>query len=421
MFKLLTTVTALLLTGLTRTSEPVTPTFADETTAYAIPTLTQSPNGDVVLSWTEKDPQGTVRFYVARSTDQGQTFSEKRLIHAATGIGSSRLMRPRVLFKKDGTMVAVFSNRVEESATASAAPAAPASEHAGHGADHKPAASSAPARPRNQQIVFATSKDNGQTWTAPRPVHPDQTSLVRGFFDATVLANGEVAVAYLRDIEGQAHSRDLRMVVSKGGQFGEEKVLEPFVCDCCNVSLLVDASGALHVYYRENRDNTRDIDHLVSTNHGATFAPPTPLYADNWKINGCPHSGPSSTRFGKSTLVAWNSGTQTNDPGVRVVTGEGKRLFVLNEPTAKNGFLLPVSGTSAVLLWEQVNGGGEVPVTSVGLRTIAPNAVSETRWVDGSENATNATGLALGDRVLVAYEVKRPSKLNALKVSTVKL
>lgn len=413
MFKTLAA-TVVLLTGLVRPTDPATPPFADETTAYAVPTLSRNPQGDVVLSWTEKDPQGTIRFYLATSTDQGRTFSDKRLIHAAPGLGSSRLMRPKVLFKKDGTLVAVFSRPGEQTAPA----AAPAADHAGHEVP-KPAA--APARPRNLQIVYATSKDGGQTWTAPQAVHPDQTAMVRGFFDAIVLANGEVAVTYLRDIPGQPHARDLRMVVSKNGTFGPEKVLEPFVCDCCNVSLLVDAAGALHVFYRENRENTRDIDHLVSTDHGATFAKPTPLYADGWKINGCPHSGPTSARFGKSALIAWYSGTQTNQPGLRVVTQQGQRLFVLDEPTAKNATLLPGSAASAVLLWEQVNGGGETPVTSIGLRTIAPNAVSETRWVEGSENATNASGLVVGDRVLVAYEVKRPSKLNAMKISTVRL
>jgi hypothetical protein len=398
MFPLLPLTLALLLTGVSLTTpapEPPSFVLADEATAYAAPTLTAGPKNEAVLSWTEKDAQGMMRFYVARSTDGGAHFSEKRLVHAGTGIGASRLMRPRVLVKKDGTLVAVFANR--------------------------PGTTPAEGRPRDSQIVYATSRDGGQTWAEPRPVHPDQTPMVRGFFDATVLANGEIAVAYLRDIAGKAHARDLRLVVSQDEAFGAEQVLEPFVCDCCNISLLVDAAGALHVYYRENRDNTRDIDHLVSTDHGKTFAAPRPLYADNWKINGCPHSGPTSSRFGSSAVVAWYSGTQTNNPGLRVVTQEGQRLFVLDDPTAKNAWLLPGTGSSAVLLWEQVTSGGAVPVTTIGWRSMKPGSVSETQWVPGSENATNATGLRFGDRVLVAYEVKRPSKLNALRVSTVRL
>ncbi|MCY7352376.1 MAG: glycoside hydrolase [Cytophagaceae bacterium] len=427
--KKITALAALCLLGFTRPDGPKPPVFDDETRAYAIPTLTRSPKGDALLSWTEKDAQGLVHFYFALSNDQGKTFSGKKLIYAAPGIGTSRLMRPRVLFKKDGTMVAVFANRVGETPTVAAKPA---DAHAGHGTEKPASAAPAPSRPRDSQIVYASSKDGGQTWTAPQPVHSDRTAgvttpgvttpaVMRGFFDATVLANGEVAVAFLHDIAGQAHSRDLRLVVSKGEGFGPEKIIEPFVCDCCNVSLLVDASGALHVYYRENKDNIRDIDQMISTDHGATFSKPEPLYADGWKLNGCPHSGPTSSRFGQSALIAWYSGTATNSPGIRVVTQEGKRLFVLDDPSAKNAWLLPAPKTSSVLLWEQASEKGETPVTAIGYRSISPDAVSETRWIQDSENATNASGLVVGDQMLVAYEVKRPSKLNALKISTVGL
>lgn len=416
--KKITALAALCLLGFTRPDGPKPLVFDDETRAYAAPTLTQNPKGEAVLSWTEKDPQGLVHLYFATSANLGQTFSEKREIAAASGLGASRLMRPKLLFKKDGTMVAVFSNRGGEAAPVAAKPAAHEGEHAGHGAE-KPAA---PSRPTDLQIVYATSKNGGQTWTAPKPVHADtKAGVVRGFFDATVLANGEVAVAYLNDIEGKAHSRDLRLVTSKGDAFGPEKIIEPFVCDCCPMSLLVDDRGALHVYYRENKANIRDLDHLVSTDHGATFSTPTRLYEDNWQITGCPHSGPTSVRYGNSALVAWYSGTTTNSPGIRVVTQEGKRLFVLDEPTAKNSWLA-ASPKAAVLVWEQASDKGESPATALALRSIAPSGgVSETRWVVASENATNATALVVDDQVIVAYEVKRPDKKNGIKVSRVKL
>lgn len=394
---------------LTASASAADPMFSDPNRTFAVPTLVKSQKGDVALSWTEKDAAGVVYFYASLSSDGGKTFSPKSLIHSSPGLGASRLFRPRVMFRPDGTLVAVFSNRVETAASA-------ANEHAGHGSGGTVASE----RPRDTQIVISTSKNGGKTWSAPRPVHTDRTPMVRGFFDATVLANGEVAVAYLRDIEGKPHSRDLRMVISRGDSFGPEKVLEPFVCDCCNVSLLVDAAGTLHVYYRENKDNIRDIDHLASTDNGATFSKPQPLYADGWQLNGCPHSGPTSSRFGQSALVAWYSGTQSNNPGLRVVTGEGKRLFVLEDPSVKSGWLLEASQAS-VLLWEQPGGTVEAPGTAIAYRTITPGGISETRWINRSEQAANPTGLALGDQVLVAYEVKQSGKSNAVKVTTLRL
>lgn len=419
-FRLLTATVAatLLLSATTPTTAPV---FDDETRTYAVPTLVRGPKNGVALTWTEKDAAGVVSLYVARSADAGRTFQDKQLIFAGPGISGSRLFRPKLLFRPNGEMVMVFANRVESAAPQ---PAAPAGDHAGH-ANHDATAKETPkkdSRPRDTQIVFATSKDGGQTWTAPQPVHPDRTPMVRGFFDATVLANGNVAVTYLRDIEGQPHSRDLRLVVQNGSGFGPEKVLDPFTCDCCNISLLVDAAGALHVYFRENKDNIRDIDHLVSTDNGATFAAPKNLYADNWKLNGCPHSGPTSVQLGKSALIAWHSGTEVNQPGIRVVTQEGKRLFVLDQPTAKNAWLLPGNTTSAVLLWEQTGNGAEAPASTIAYRTIGQNGTSsDTRWVAPADLATNATGVVVGNQLVVAYELKRAGKPNAVKVTTVAL
>ncbi|UFH53457.1 hypothetical protein [Spirosoma sp. KNUC1025] len=83
--------------------------FSDTTRAYAVPTLAKTPKGNVALSWTEKDKDGIVYFYWAESTDKGRTFGDKKLIASSMGLGSSRLMRPKLLFKKDGSFVAVFA------------------------------------------------------------------------------------------------------------------------------------------------------------------------------------------------------------------------------------------------------------------------------------------------------------------------
>lgn len=264
--------------------------FGDTTRAYTIPLLVKTPKGDVALSWTEKDNEGIVYLYWAESKDKGKTFGDKKLIFSSPGIGNGRLMRPKLLFKKDGSLVAVFSLRGSEAATpqltnaAKATPQEPAHAHEHGTMQHADGqAKSGPqknapqggGRPRDSKIVYCLSKDQGDSWTKPVPVHTDNTpNIVRGFFDAIVLANGEVGVAYLNDIEGKAHQRDLRFVSSKGDRFGAERILDPFVCDCCNISLLVDNSGTLQMYYRENQDNIRDIAKMSSKDNGLTFSKP---------------------------------------------------------------------------------------------------------------------------------------------------
>jgi hypothetical protein len=368
----------------------------DPAKAHSMPLLAKTAKGEVMLSWTEKDAQGMISFCVAFSKDNGKTFSEKKTIYSGTGIGNSRMMRAKVLSKKDGSFVAVFTNRGE---------AAAASSGRGGG--------------RSSNLVYCISKD-GTTWTAPQSVDSDpKQGIVRGFFDAVLMSNDEIAVAYLKDVVNSTkhEERDLRLVVSKNGVMQPEKLIDPVVCDCCPINLFVDGSGALNVIYRDNNDNIRDMAKMVSTDNAETFSKSQILYNDGWKIMGCPHSGAVSSTTEKGTLISWFSGAES-EKGIRLATQDGKKLLVINEPSAKNQAL--VSGAQAsVLLWEQNK--AEDGLSQIAFRKINNGKVSETAWIEESLNGTNAVGLAVGNQLLVAYEVKQANGKNNLKVSTIAL
>ena len=365
----------------------------DSTKAYTMPLLTQTPKGEILLSWTEKDEQGLTSFCLAFSKDKGKTFGDKKVIFSGKGIGNSRLMRAKVLAKKDGSLVAVFTNR----------PDSPAGAPAGGR--------------RTSDLVYCVSKDAGTTWTSPQNVDSDPAKAMRGFFDAIVLPNDEIAVFYLKDVANSTkhEERDLRMVLSKNGVFQPERLIDPVVCDCCNINLLVDANGALHVYYRDNNDDIRDIAKITSTDNGATFSKPQIVHNDGWKINGCPHSGAISSSYGKGALIAWFSGAET-ESGIRLVTQEGKKLFVLDDASVKNPWIMAGS-KQAVMIWEQsqADSGNQLV-----FRKINGDKVSETVAVDGTVNALNSTGLMLDNQLLLAHEVKQEKK-NSLKITTVAL
>ena len=373
----------------------------DTTKAYSMPLLAQTQKGDVMLTWTEKDAQGITSFCLAFSKDNGKTFSDKKVIFAGTGVGNSRMMRAKVLIKKDGSLVAIFSNK-----------------------DVAPTASTSATPPqggkRSSNIVYCVSKDNGSTWTTPVSVDSDpKQGIMRGFFDAVILPNDEIVVAYLKDVANSTkhEERDLRMVVTKNGAFQPEKVIDPVVCDCCPINMLIDADGALNIVYRDNNDDIRDMAKMVSTDNASTFSKSQILYNDEWKIKGCPHSGAVSSTSGKGALYAWFSGAE-KESGIRLVNNEGKKLLVLNDATAKNAFLMDGS-KNQVLLWEQNK--PENNLTEIAFKKINKDKVSETVWVEGSANGINSTGLVVDNQLLVAYEVKQANKRNSLKISTVKL
>ena len=400
-------------------SVEATPSVFETDTAktYSMPLLTQTLKGDVMLSWTEKDTAGVTAFCVAFSKDKGKTFSEKNVIYAGTGVGNSRLMRAKILTKRDGSLVAIFSNR-----TTSPAPASNAAAHTGTTHSDKDKTSAPTGKPkggRSLDIVYCTSKDGGTTWTLPQSVDSDPTKgNVKGFFDAAVLSNDEIAVAYLKDVANSTkhEERDLRLVVTKNGVFQPERVIDSVVCDCCNINFLIDATGALNIYYRDNNDDIRDIAKMTSTDNGQTFSKPEIVHNDGWKIAGCPHSGAVSINYGKSALIAWYSGAET-ETGFRLVTQEGKKLLVLNDPSVKNPSLMS-SPQATAMLWEQ---NVEKDKTQLVYRTINADKTSENVAIEGSINATNSTGLIVGNQLLVAHEVKKSNKKNGLRVATTTL
>ena len=363
------------------------PIGRDTTIAYAMPVLTQTPTGAVLLTWTEKDAAGVGAFCMAQSADNGQTFADRRVIVTGKGIGGSRLMRPKVLTKKDGSLVAVFSNRTDVNGK------------------------------RTTDVQVSTSTDNGLTWPTPKSVDADPTPCVRGFFDAVLLPNNELAIAYLKDVAGSTkhEERNLRLVLTKNGQFLPERIIDSVVCDCCNISMLVDTKGALNVYYRDNNDDIRDMARMTSTDNGLTFSKPQIMFTDNWKIAGCPHSGAFSTNYGTGTLVTWFSGSET-DKGVRLVTQDGKRLILANDPSARNGYAA-TQGNKGVFVWEQNKG----EQSQIAYQTLTGESVSATNWIGESVNGTNASSLLLNNQAVVAYEVRNANKRNGLKWSRITL
>jgi BNR repeat-like domain len=365
----------------------------DSTKAYSMPALSYTKNGKIMLTWTEKDASGNTALCIAYSEDQGKSFGPKHVVFSGNGVGNSRMMRARILEKKDGSLVAIFANRAETTSGKNS---------------------------RAANLVFCVSADAGKTWTKPAMVDSDPTQgVMRGFFDATLLANGEIAVAYLKDVANSTkrEERDLRLVLSKNGVFQPETVIDPVVCDCCPINLLVDNKGALHVYYRDNNDDIRDIAQMVSTDHGQSFSKPKIVLNDQWKINGCPHSGAISVVQDGKALISWFSGAE-NASGIRLATQEGKKLTQLEDPTAKNPSLTS-NGKTAVLLWEQNHNDDNL--SQLAYKKIEGSSVSDLIWVPNTALSTNSSAIFVGNQLLVARESIQANKKNKISIATLAL
>ena len=383
------------------------PIEIDPNKSYTLPTLAKNNKGEVVLYWTEKDPQNQVALYFATSKD-GKTYGEKKLVFVDAGLGNGRLARPKLLFKKNGEMVAVFSYRAGGAMPPREARPTAQAQEANHTNHNAPAPQQAAARPkRSSEIRFTVSKDGGNTWSTPTSVDTDTTKLTRGFFDAVVLPNDEVAVAYLKDVKGSTkfEERDLRLVITKNGVFQPERLIDPVVCDCCNISMVVNETGALHMVYRDNNNDIRDMAHIVSKDNGVTFSAPKTLYADKWEIKGCPHSGATSASTKTEQFITWFSGTQNGQSGVRLTNASGKLLKVL-DASAKNASITADDKT-AVWVWEQTAENGP---SNIFYSKVINGKLLDSQKVASSDFGQNASTLVVNGKILVAYEVLKADK-----------
>jgi len=174
----------------------------------------------------------------------------------------------------------------------------------------------------NTSLRLATSTDWGRSFNKSIPIDPSSTAS-QSFFTLAVGPDGTVYGAWLdgrdRD-QGKSGSSALYLARStnRGQSFEKSVRVALNVCPCCRPSIDFTDAKTMHIGWRGVlNDEIRDIFVGTSTDGGATFSAPTRVAEDNWRINGCPHSGPSLATMGGKLFTAW-----------RTVTGDRGRVYI---------------------------------------------------------------------------------------------
>ncbi len=158
------------------------------------------------------------------------------------------------------------------------------------------------AKPYTGEIRFARSAD-GKTFSPPVTVHQDRSEITHAFESMLVASDGSVVLAWIdkRDmVAAKANKAEYRgaavysAISTDGGRtFQPERKIADHACECCRIAATIDKDGAplfmwRHVFAPNERDHA-----IVRLK--ADGAPETVLRAtfDRWKIDGCPHHGPS--------------------------------------------------------------------------------------------------------------------------------
>ncbi len=244
------------------------------------PYLTKDTEGRPVLSWVETTPGAdTGLMYYAVSNDDGYTFSEPAVVPASSGVYPHDENLPKLLFKPGGTVIALFGMEAND----------PRNKYAG-------------------KVMYTQSFDDGKTWQAAVPMVTDTAGYDQRYFDMALLPGGEAAAIWLDNRKDtSAEGSTLYFATTRGRSGFQNAVpIASTICQCCRTKMYVAENGDIHLAYRDIiNDSIRDMVHQVSVDGGHTFSKPVRISADNWVVNGCPHTGPTLTANSKGLHFAW--------------------------------------------------------------------------------------------------------------------
>lgn len=223
-------------------------------------------------------------------------------------------------------------------------------------------------KPYTGEIRFSRSVDGGRRFSAPVTVHRDAQQITLRFDAVTVTPAGQVVVAWIdrRDAvqaraEGLPEYRGAAVYFAvsddHGASFRGDFKVADHSCECCRIALLPRADGSVDALWRHVFEpNIRD--HALATlRPDGTATVPRRATFDDWRIDACPHHGPSLVSDGAGTLHAvWFAQASTGGGAFygRLVEGrvDGQRGLGV---AAEHPDLLAV-GRRVIVAWKEFDG-----------------------------------------------------------------
>ena len=151
---------------------------------------------------------------------------------------------------------------------------------------------------------------------------PPDSKAFAGFASLGVAPNGDVYAVWLDGRDNTVAKTGtfnvyLARSTDKGLSFHKNVKVASTACPCCRPSVAFGPSGEVYIAYRHvDGENIRDIAVVVSHDQGDHFSDPVIAAHDNWKIVGCPESGPVATVQNGKLIVAWY--TAVDKAGIRL-------------------------------------------------------------------------------------------------------
>ncbi|MDB5762981.1 MAG: exo-alpha-sialidase [Herminiimonas sp.] len=273
------------------------------------------------------------------STDMGKTWSSpEKVLQAPEPIAANGEVIPKIAFGSKGEIYITYTK-----------PIAP---------------------PHIGDVRFVRSLDGGRTFSAPVTVHANRDVITHNFESMIVDRAGRIYIAWI-DGRGLKEAKARHQAYSGSAVYyavsddggatfkGDYKVAD-HSCECCRIGLALNQQGnpvALwrHVFAPNIRDHalaelTPDGKRLSVTR--ATF--------DDWRIDACPHHGPSIA-YGPDGVrhQVWFNGKDGDGGGVlyaaATATGTIGTPMALGSAQASHADVA-VHGKHVALVWKQFDG-----------------------------------------------------------------
>jgi len=308
------------------------------------PYLTKDNQGNTVLSWIRLINDSTTAFCYAIKKD-GKEFAAPVVIPNSGNIQPHGENMPKIIFKPSGEIIALWGARNPT----------PKNKYSG-------------------LIFYTQSFDQGKTWSDPRLLITDTASFDQRYYDVALLPDGEVGMIWLdnrKTINGEGSALYFMKTHGASGFDGKGQLISQPCCPCCRTKMLVDKKGNIHAIYRAILDNSiRDMVHIVSTDGGKTFSSPERISADNWVINGCPHTGPSMTENEQGIHFAWFTGGKWRGSYYTKSIDNGAS-FMMKDSVSVLGSHPQITSMpkgEIVLAWEESAAEGAKLVKKIGIQ-----------------------------------------------------
>ena len=221
-------------------------------------------------------------------------------------------------------------------------------------------------------IRFSRSMDGGKNFSDPVTVN-DHLEVTSHRFQSMAINNrGEIFIAWLdkRDLlaakkSGKPYNGAAVYYTysdNHGQSFHPNIKISDGSCECCRTAMAMDTDGLPVILWRHIFDkNTRD-HALVKLKSKAIVGTVQRASFDNWKVDGCPHHGPSNSVSddGSYHLTWFNNAPERHGLFYANTHDKGKTysttVSVGNYKAAASHPQVLSRGKNVYLLWEEFDG-----------------------------------------------------------------